>query len=353
MKILILLENSSESNSAYHVVNVAVHLKKLGNEVIVLFGKIQEGPAIKILQEEKISYGLVGIRLKNIDLIYIWGARRKVRELAKRYKFSKMIVHLEDNDYLIAKDRHPKQLLEEYKCIDEILESSEIITAVNSNVRDLLPIDKKIVTLSPGADDLFFKKRENETAQEWRQKTKNNFFLYAGNITDYVIDGISEVASTIEAYNEKYSSQIFLLITGLDFTGEIFRRHSNSVVLCNFLARDRVSDLMDTSIGNIQVGAHSDFDRYRFPSKLSEYLVSNSILITCSFEIEFEFIDSFNCLLIEKEDPDSWLNAITKSLEMEKKERMKIISQARLDANKNLSWKESVKNLDSNLQNLK
>jgi hypothetical protein len=342
MKILILVESPSESNSAYHVVNIAVQLGKLGHQVKVLFDLLEDGRASHILRENGISFGFLGDHSEKVDILYGWGARRKIRLMTKLYKFEKLVVHIEDNDFLIAQDRHPEDLTIEWNEIDAFIARAVFVTAVNRNCRELIPSEKSFVLLTPGVDDLFFESKIVNSTPPTQTNMIGSYLLFTGNVTDYVLNGLSAIASAIEIHNEINKDQLFLFVTGRDWTESLKKRHPNSVLVANFLDREVLHGLMNNSLANVQCSAVQEFDRYRFPSKIAEYLVSESILLTTPFEIEFPLMNGENCVLVEDMKIENWLVCINKIVTMSRHERTEIFGNAGVEAREKLSWSLTV-----------
>jgi hypothetical protein len=345
MKILILVESPSESNSAYHVVNIAVQLSKLGHQVKVLFDLPEEGRALHILKDNGVLSGSLGDPSEKIDILYGWGARRKIRLMTKLYKFEKLVVHMEDNDFLIARDRYPQKFANECNEIDAFIARAAFVTAVNRNCQELIPRETPFVLLTPGVDDIFFEAKIVNRLVTAQTNKKGNYLLFTGNVTEYVLNGLSAIASAIEAYNKTNKDLLFLFVTGRDWTESLKKMHPNSVLIANFLDRKVLSELMNHSLANVQCSAAQEFDRYRFPSKIPEYLISESIILTTPFEIEFRLADRENCVLVEDMKIENWLVCINYVMNMSRDERTEIIRRAGVQAREKLNWSSTALNL--------
>jgi glycosyltransferase involved in cell wall biosynthesis len=349
MNILILVESTSESNSAYHVANVAVRLRKLGHLVNVLFDSLEAGQTLSILKANQISFGTLGDSSSKVDVIYAWGARLKIRLITNLYECNDLIVHLEDNDYLIARNRNPKDFVDEWNDIDAFIDRAILVTALNRNCRELVPQEKPFVLLIPGVDDIFFESEGQNRSTEKQTQETQNYLLFTGNVTEYVLDGLSTIASAIESHNKIHNDHLFLFITGKDWTGSLKMWHPTSVLTGNFLDRHRLFDLMNQSLANIQCSATSEFDRFRFPSKIPEYLISNSVLLTTPFEIEFPLIDGENCVLVQDFSLELWAVCVSKVVTMSRDERAEMIGKAGVQAREKLSWSTTVQKLQETL----
>ena len=99
---------------------------------------------------------------------------------------------------------------------------------------------------------------------------------------------------------------------------------------------------MNNSLANVQCSAEQEFDRYRFPSKIPEFLVSESILLTTPFEIEFPLVDGENCVLVEDMNLESWIVCINNIVNMSRHERQEIFAKAGEQAREKLSWSSTV-----------
>jgi hypothetical protein len=338
-KILIVVDSDSESNSSYHVVNVALHLQRLGYEVGVQFSNFTEGVSLDLLNAASIRVSLIGKKQGRIDYLYLWSPRNVQRSLVSYYDFEKLITHIEDNEWLLSDLSGSKN---DKDSINEILLKSNLITYVNSNVIGMIPVEVKSFLLLPGVDDFTF--FNGDTWISSVSKTAG-FYLYAGNVTDFVLEGLTNVGLAINKMNHLNGTNYFLFVTGIDWTGELEARLPHVLLIGNFLKKELVSALMKKSIANLQCGSNKAFDDYRFPSKLPEYLVSGRPLLTEGFDLDFRLMDEVNCLMIKGAAITDWLEAFENLFFMPVNSVKEITSNAHKMASEDLNWFNSVSRL--------
>ena len=182
--------------------------------------------------------------------------------------------------------------------------------------------------------------------------SKSGYFLYAGNVTRHVLEGITNIGLAIRKVNKTYGTNYFLFITGIDYTKEVQNRLFDDVLLGNFLRKDLVGKLMRKSVANLQCGSLDIFDKYRFPSKLPEYLISGRPLITENFDLDIQLRDKLNCILVEESSYGAWVTAIEKFISMPDHLVQGIASNAHEIALKELNWESNIRVLSDLLSEL-
>jgi hypothetical protein len=337
-QILIVIDQDSESNSGYHVANVALQLLEHNLSVFVHFSQISKGITFDVLKNSEVTVGTIGQEVKNLDFLYIWSPRTKQRVVVESQPHRYLITHIEDNEFYLAESRgNPSEVSE----IQRVIQESDLVTFINSNTKDLIPETKKSYLLMPGIDDI--------THRENAAPTGNNiigqYFFYAGNVTNFVIGGLTNIGMAISKLNEILGTKYFLFVSGKDYTKQLTLRIPDTVLVGNFLEKHHVSTLMRHAIANVQCASNSRFDRYRFPSKLPEYLVSGRPLMTELFELDIPLYDYKNCLIVKNSSVESWLDCLIALMKLEPEDLAEITLGAADLAMKNLSWKRSVSGL--------
>ncbi len=342
-KILISIDSESEANSSYHVTNVALHLKRLGFIVSVQFAQIMPGTTMDLLRQQNIESSVIGTKIRDLDFLYLWSPRSKNRSIANLYDYKHLIVHVEDNDWYLEELLGNLDSLGQ---IDKTLEKSSLITYINSNTSSLIPKDIDTYLLLPGVDDATFSDIQVSLPLA---KISSGFYLYAGNVTDYVLEGLTNIAFAVKEYNRKFDTEDILLVTGRDWTNQLLHRIPDVVVIGNFLAKDMVSKLMRKSIANLQCSSQDEFDLYRFPSKLPEYLISGRPTLIERFTLDIELRNKENCLEVVDKSMSAWLEGLIQ-LRMMSSHEIKTLGESAKDfALQNLSWNKSVSGLADKL----
>lgn len=92
---------------------------------------------------------------------------------------------------------------------------------------------------------------------------------------------------------------------------------------------------------NVQCASWPDFDRYRFPSKIPEYLNSGVPLALNPIEIDLDFADGEDCLIVPRNTAQEWEKLVLRRLELTEEETRRLTDNARHGAWQKLRWDES------------
>ncbi len=380
MKILFINHNSLESNSGIHIVNIANHLVRNGMEcfVCVPCQKRTEKKMGNYLFEIVDSNDLrKNVNDWKIDIIHAWTPRECVRLITE--EFSKIyqcpyIVHLEDNEeYLLEANlgrsiSYLKSLSQAKldKIIPphlshpiyyrEFLEHARGITLIIEELCEFCPPGISREVIWPGY--------ENEI--EWTPKLNGLLRKQLGiEPNEYVVvyTGNSHSANQKEVFSlylaigllNRVGIPTRIVRTGID-NSEIVSKNLNEVlnkyiINLGFVDRNTLPSILSLADVLVQPGKIDNFNNFRFPSKLPEFLASGKPVILPATNIGKYLKDGEECILLRQ----GHALEIAKKLELlfiNNDLRARIGEAGRLFAAKNLNWVESTKKLLSFYQNL-
>jgi glycosyltransferase involved in cell wall biosynthesis len=361
VRVLFINHHHLDSNSGIHIFCLANQLTQLGIECIVCVPNNKEmvtlvgKPLFEVFNIDDLFRGKN--KLINIDLIHAWTPREIVRkttqELVETYNCP-YIVHLEDNEEFIIEafakpsdnfflkhlppillDRLTHPSLSHPLLYKDFLKKASGITLIIDSLQKFCPenIPNQVIWAGYQNDlqwntptDLKLKEQLGIAAQEF-------IVVYTGNTH---AANRQEVASLYEAIELLYCRgvRIKLVRTGTDSAqfGHVSRRALPSLL--------SIADVL------VQPGRSDQFNDYRFPSKLPEYLASGKPVILPNTNIGRFLTDKVECLLLNNGDaPDivQKLESLLSNAEL----RNIIGTGGRKFAEKHLQWRYSAVKLHS------
>jgi glycosyltransferase involved in cell wall biosynthesis len=331
MKVLFVNYQHLDTNSGIHIFNLANHLTRLGVECTVCVPKKKE----MVLALGEALFEVVNIkdiyRLKtkiNVDLIHVWTPREVVRKITQELLgiySCPFIVHLEDNEEFMTEvfTGFPLHILKHFPAFllnlvipsrlshpiryKEFLANAGGITVNIESLKKFCPINVPNETIWAGYQedlqwdmpvDLEFKHRLGITNSEL-------MVVYTGNV--HLVNR-QEVASLYQAIwlIRQRGFPVKLIRTGKDFVSFLdggLNRHKKDYCLeLGHLPRRNLPSVLSIADILIQPGIPDQFNNYRFPSKLPEYLASGKPVILPKANIGLYLKDKEECLLLEKGD---------------------------------------------------
>lgn len=196
MRIHVVTGAQAESNTGYHVANLLSRISEKGANVSVEFDALTEGSVLDLLRG-------AGARVQsridpqpNCDILYLWNPRARQREVAQMAKFARLAIHVEDNDFEIIRVMKPEKQHVASKEIHDLISQADLVTGLSSKIPDLFSSIKYFVSFLPGVDDLT--STSSESPEQLFGRKLSNAIVYAGNVTPFVSDGLTEIASAVK-----------------------------------------------------------------------------------------------------------------------------------------------------------
>lgn len=365
MRILFINYQHMDTNSGIHVFNLANHLTMLGLSCVVAVPKKKDlvlalgQPLFEIFEFKE----LLGFPKKAFDIIHVWTPREVVRKVARRFvdKYEcPYLVHLEDNEeYLIEAftgrsiaelekiplplfDLWTRSRLSHPKLYKDFLRGAAGITGVIEDLRDFTPSGVPYEVIWAGYQENIQWSVPVDNGLKSRLKISNEEFIvvYTGNV---------HLANRWEVFNlyqaiwqlRQRGIPLRLLRTGRNFAsflnGELNKRRSEFCIELGFVPRDQMASIISVADVLIQPGRIDQFNKYRFPSKISEYLASGKPVILPKTNIELHLKDGEECMFLEKGDALD-ISHHLEALLFNEPLRNKIAQGGKKFAEENLKW---------------
>lgn len=296
------------------------------------------------------------------DIAHLWTPRyipSLVGIEAKRAHGSRLIVHYEDNEKVLYDFWRKRPCSKgsmiwaiNPKTFAMLNELADCFTAICEPLRAYLTKrhNKNTFLLYPGADLKRFRPMAKDPNLMDKFALQNRIVLmYAGTIHDANLEDFVSVVEALAAIKNRYA-QIMLVHCGLDICGQnIPRRVSDLGVQKNILFLGRIDFRMMhryLSIADIliQPGRNNDFNEYRLPAKLPEYLAMGKPVIMFSAGIGEELVEGKEVLKLHHGDAGELAERI-EELIINKELRNELSSGARRKAEEMFDWEKNAQGL--------
>ena len=380
MRVLFINYSHLETNSGIHVFNLANHLTRLGVECSVCIPELSHGTKeIGTTLFDVVSFD--DLRCKNkrwkVDIVHAWTPREVVRlmteELVEIYKCP-YVVHLEDNEEYLLEATFGKSFAElnhlSLKNLDliipkhlshpiryrEFLNKAYGISLIIDNLRDFCPPNLPIEVIWPGYEDEITWALPSDTMlrQQLGIGVDEFVVVYTGNAHSANRQEISSLYLAIGLLNRR-GIRTRIVRTGIDHVEllndslkELLKGYSINL---GHVDRNKLPAILALADVLVQPGKSDQFNNYRFPSKLPEYLATGKPVLLPATNIGRYLKDGFECLLLQEGNALE----IAQKLEMlfqDSDLRIKIGAAGRHFAEQKLRWKHSAVKLQAFYQSI-
>ena len=322
MRVLFVLHGPFDCNSGVQVFHFANELAELGFEPVVC----APGPVDRVLRVGEPRFGCIGPRAlrrdrRGFDLIHAWTPREGVRKLveaASNGGRTPFLIHLEDNEELLlaatvgldydAIERLPLRLQDRVVTdgtvhptrYPEFLRRASVVTVIT---RELARFAQMTETqpLVPGVDgDRFAPSGVTIDRAEVGLEEKDFVVVYPGNLHSANERDMLSLYLSV-ALLRRRGHRVRLVRLGDDFTegpDPSFETLRAAELEIEARPWHEVPAYLRMADALIQPGAPDDFNRYRLPAKLPEFLVSGKPVLLPACNIADELSDGVNALLL-------------------------------------------------------
>jgi glycosyltransferase involved in cell wall biosynthesis len=372
MKVMFINHYHLDCNSGIHIFNLANHLTRLGVECSVCVPDHKE--TVKVLgmsffnvvnfEEERRNN-----ENKSVDIIHAWTPREVVRlmteELAGIYQCP-YVVHLEDNEEVILAasightfsklSRLPRKSLDilippqlshpiRYK---EFLGKARGISIIMDSLSEFCPPDTPSEVIWAGYEDEidWALPPDTKLRQQLGIGLDERVVVYTGNVHSVNRQEVFSLYLAIGLLNRR-GIRTRIVRTGNDFVplfDESLEVLKDYCVNLGHVRRSELPAILSLADVLVQPGKIDQFNNYRFPSKLPEYLATGKPLLLPATNIGRYLKDGEECILLRQ----GHALEITQKLEMLFQNddlRQKIGAAGRLFAEQNLKWAYSATKL--------
>ncbi|HXE12402.1 MAG TPA: glycoside hydrolase family 99-like domain-containing protein [Bryobacteraceae bacterium] len=335
MNILFVSHCDFTGNSAMHIFSIAEALRHHGVDSVACVPNdpstvyAHGEPPFQVLHhEEAARWGAIFPDGRGPDIVHAWTPREFIRvlteKLIERYHCP-YIVHLEDNEQAIFADKlgldidatlsrfSPAvvgQLVPAYlshpQRSKEFIAGAAGLTVLMDRLLEFKPERLPGLVFWPGFDPIFL--TPPCSTSKMRSKlaiTEDEIVVvYNGNIHH---SNEWEVTSLILAIRIlcRRGAKVKLLKTGWNDTAQDVVKEAQKegyLIDLGFVDRDIVPLLVSAADILVQPGRPNEFNDYRFPSKLPEFLISGKPVILPRSNIGRFLQDRVNCLLLSNGD---------------------------------------------------
>ena len=325
-------------------------------------------PMFQVLDyAEAVLHGVSFPNRRAADLVHAWTPRELVRKttmsLARRYNIP-YFVHLEDNEMIILLDELPGWSLEDLERLPtcaldlvvarhrthphhsrRLLAGAAGITVLIDRLLEFKPAHVPGIVFFPGYDAAFAKidGRDEELRAALGIVPDELLVVYTGNIHFSNFREIRSLVLAIALVNRR-GIRVKLVKTGWnqnalpELSDPEVAQH---VVERGFVARSEIPRLLAAADLLVQPGQSNEFNDYRFPAKLPEFLISGKPVILPRTNVGLLLKNGEEALVLEHGDSADIANALER-LAADPELRARIGRRGREFALRNLDWAKNV-----------
>ena len=388
LNIVFINYGTFNNNSAGHIAGFANALAQLGHNVIMSakgdprkatdFGNPQFRCISRAVLTDRPQTlrEILGDKLDDAPtLIHCWTARESVR-LAGAAVIGSLgcpyFIHLEDNDEVVTRsllgiaaaqasrmssrdwdERVPSTLSHPFRSRDFISRAAGV-TIIVDTLRALVPDNLPVHLLEPGIDTAllnpgFDPNDRSELCLMLGVPSDARIVVYTGNIHAANAEEMLALYNAIHVLNRR-GTKVHLIRTGTDwcpgFNYEFERLSKKYVTQLGFVDRGRLVDLLKLADVFVQPGTAGEFNDYRLPSKLPEFLASGHPLILPATNVGLRLRDGTDALLLRRGDATEIADRVADVLaDHELADRLG--RNARSFAVENFNWQRSALGLEN------
>jgi glycosyltransferase involved in cell wall biosynthesis len=330
VNILFVNHGDFRTNSINHIAPFATRLYELGHNCTVAVPERPETAADlpgrsfgTACFAEVLARGSVFADGNPADLIHCWTPREIIRDFAiqcLRKHPARLVVHLEDNELHISSLYAGKSINQLAVLTDSelsaalprhlshpirhrsFLRMATGITVITPRLAELVPDNRPAHLLCPGLDFLELPPRHTSVnlRRELGISAQEKVIVYPGALSFATADGICSLIGAIRLLNSR-NATCKLIRTGPPnpaHSAKITEQLGPLFLDLGYVSRNRIAALLSIADVLIQPGTTDDFNDYRLPSKVPEFLASGRPVILPATNIGAELTDGLNALLL-------------------------------------------------------
>ena len=342
MNVLFFCHDDFACNSMGHIVGFAAGLCAMGHACAVAipgderasFARLRENPPFRpcLFSETWERIPELFPDRREADILHAWTPREHVRRAVERCREdmprARLVVHLEDNeehlaaafareDFARLRELPDAELaarlpihLSHPREYQRFLRSAHGITGIVAELADFAPRGVPFTATWPAVDfSIYHPGAPNDALRESLGiEPRERMIYYPGSSHFANAMEMAELYEAVFLLNRR-GIPCRLIRTGHD-TADFPRRFATAnlakyVTHLGFVEKPVVGDLMRLADALVQPGDDDDFNRYRLPSKLPEFLASGRPVILPLANIGRHLRAGHDALLLEKGDAES------------------------------------------------
>lgn len=336
MNILFANHSDFASNSLNHIGAFANRLTRLGHACVVAVPEnlaslsavpdplFTAATFARALQSEPIFPNR-----RPADVLHVWTPRELLREFTLAYlrlhPATTVIIHLEDNEIFLMESFARAPIAELRQLSDEeilarltprlshpvrfanFLRLAHAATVITDRLIELVPIGKPVHRLLPGIDATLYQPVIPDPALRASigLKPGEKVLVYTGSTSFATLADIRALLLAVRLINER-GTPCRLIRTGINppyLARELEAIGGGHVLDLGFVEKSKLSALLALADVLVQPGAPDDFNDYRLPSKVPEFLSVGRPVITPRANLARTMEDGRHALLLETGTP--------------------------------------------------
>ena len=317
-----MLHGPFDCNSGVQVFHFANELSELGFEAAVCApGPVERVRRVGEPRFECVTPGALRRERRQFDLIHAWTPREGVRKLVEAADpagTTPLVVHLEDNEELLlatssgldydALERLPMRLQNRVVSdgtvhptrYPKFLRRARVVTVITPALARFAH-GVETAPLVPGVDtDFFAPEGETVDRTELGVSAEEFVIVYPGNLhSANERDMLSLYLSAALLRRRGYPVRLIRL--GSDYTAGpdvSFKTLREEALELEARPWNEIPAFLRMADALVQPGAPDDFNRYRLPAKVPEFLASGRSVLLPACNIADELTDGVNALLL-------------------------------------------------------
>lgn len=349
MNILFVNYGDLTTNSLNHIGVFANRLGELGHACVVAVPEGKEQTAhldrprfgIATFAEALAARGAVFPDGRPADVLHAWTPREAVRGFVLVHQrlqpATRVVVHLEDNEAHLAAAFAGRPFPELAALTDDqvaarlppgvshprrhrqLLALADGITVIVPRLREFAPPGPPVFDLPPGLEPGLFAPRPADEAlrHELGLARHERVIAYTGSTTFANAPALRELLLAVDRLHARGRS-VRLLRTGFhpeDFVRDIDCDWRRFTLDAGFVPKARLPALLALADVLVQPGRAGEFDDYRLPSKLPEFLASGRPVVTAATAAGTPLVDGRDALLLRRGDADEIADAVARVLD--------------------------------------
>jgi glycosyltransferase involved in cell wall biosynthesis len=320
-------------NSAMHIFSIAQELEGMGVDAVVCVPNqpatvFDHGnPCFQVLHHDRALDGpIVFPDGRGPDLIHAWTTRELVRKLtealSQRYEVP-YVVHMEDNEEVIVEDELGVSFAElaglPPSLLDELIEPHRShplqyprflagaagMTALMDRLLEFKPEKVPGTVFWAGFDSAFAEARPDPGLRDrLGLESADLVVVYTGNVHHSNVAEVGSLVLAVAALRRR-GHPLVLVKSGWNFAEIPYfeeGKRQGFIVDVGFCVRGDVPKLIAVADVLVQPGGAGEFNDYRFPSKIPEFLVSGKPVLLPRTNIGRFLQDDIDCVLLGKGD---------------------------------------------------
>ncbi|MBS0630714.1 MAG: glycosyltransferase [Verrucomicrobia bacterium] len=336
MNILFANYGDFTSNSLNHIGVFANRLTLLGHACVVAVPERLETQAVfpgalftPVLFARTLESEPIFPDRRPADILHVWTPREIVREFTlaylHRHPAATVIIHLEDNEIFLMESYARAPIAELRRLSDEeilarltprlshpvrftnFLRLAHAATVITDRLVELVPIGKPTHRLLPGIDGALYQPAIADPALRTSLglKPEEKVLVYTGSTTFATLADIRTLLLAVRLINER-GTPCRLIRTGINppsLARELTAIGGDHVLELGFVEKGQLSSLLALADVLVQPGAPDDFNDYRLPSKVPEFLSVGRPVITPRANLARTMEHGRHALLLETGTP--------------------------------------------------